>query len=369
MAPQPENRTVRTRNAFTLVELLVVIVIIALLAALLMPVLNGAYRTAMKSADAALINQISMGCEAYNQVFHEYPPSQWLPGAVPVIANAAWNAWPPPYSRPQQTITPWPDPQRPRLVGSAKLYAYLSGFNAIGCWDPTNVFTFNPAGWDSTNPMNNPCGALTSRGILVHLNPADNGTSEDKVYGPYYNPDEKGQTTTTIQWGASPAFQQRVFASRFARQAPPSPPANGVPETGAPILYYRANSAPTDLDGNGLIDSWDIYNYRDNFPITNPGAAAFLGDGRFHPLYAPSDGLTIKNTDYYPSAFTPLPTPNRYFGITKPFAKDAASTVYWPPDMTPPMPMVPNDANTYILISPGPDGEYFTADDVTNFNQ
>ena len=90
--------------------------------------------------------------------------------------------------------------------------------------------------------------------------------------------------------------------------------------------------------------SWDIYDYADNYLITDlqpstptlaPDVVA-LGDRRNHPLYAPGNGK-----------------PGPSFGITRPSAT--------------PAPAAPYNADSFILISPGPDGIYFTADDITNF--
>ena len=75
---RPLNPAAHSRPAFSLVELMIVIVIIGLLVGILIPVLSKAYKTALASADSALLAQISMGCEAYQQAFHEYPNSTWV---------------------------------------------------------------------------------------------------------------------------------------------------------------------------------------------------------------------------------------------------------------------------------------------------
>lgn len=347
----PSNRRRRiSRNGFTLAELLIVIVIIVLLVALLMPALNMAYKAAMKSADAALISQIAMGCESYHQIFNQYPPSGWSP---------AGDLWPPPPIPSTGTIA-----NVLPLTGAAKIFSALSGFQTtantaasteVSCNDPLS------ANWKY------PCGKLTFRGITVDLSSAapDYYINEDKIYGPYYNPDAKGETMTTVAWNG-PAIkenQQMVFASRFARETPPAlptMPAGGLPETGAPILYYRAAPSHTDKDLNGVIDAWDIFNYRDNFPITDAAASATNADtynnstiGTRHPLYASSNGSVDVDATIVPAQRITDPDSND-FGISRPFTSS---------------PEIPYNATSFILISPGPDGLYFTEDDVTNFRQ
>lgn len=347
MACRPTSQIRAARPAFTLVELLVVIAIIALLAAVLLPVLGRAYRLAKSSADAALIHQIAMGCEAYNQVFKQYPPSTWAETLTGYEPDDRAIAWPPPTVPATGTfggVMP--------LTGAAKAHSALSGFNAIQCWDDANVLAWNPLEWD------NPCGVLTSRGIIVDLTPGAGGDTEDKIYGPYYVPDEKATTVATITWTLTPKVedQQVAFASRFTRNSKVTPPAGGRPENGAPILYYRAATAPQDADGDG-IEPWEIYSWRDNHPITDPTDAtsgswgAYDADASTHPLYVTSDGVrpdgTLADTDGDGKA--------DIFGIARPGSYGAGATgqVY--------------NATTFILISPGPDGEYFTADDITNF--
>jgi type II secretory pathway pseudopilin PulG len=353
--PRIRSRTAQSQPAFTLVELMIVCLVIALLVGILVPVLSKAYKTALATSDAALIHQIAMGAETYHLAFTAYPPSSW------------WNTpWPPP------PIPPGPSPAAVLpLTGAAKIHAALTGFNTLV--DPTKVDAAHVVGVPCGNidPAQwlYPCGQLTSRGILVQ-DPSNTTTPSERQppYGPYYTPSQKQEGKVTVTWSSLPAAttpQQDVFTSRFERASTLPLPTNGVAETGAPILYYLANPAPTDTDGNGIIDSWDIFDYADNYMISDPGVTAFLAARSSHRLYSPSDGKTIKNTDYDPANFA-APTA-RYFGISRPFTKNPAGTVYVPGALTPPAPTMPYNADSFILISPGPDGVYFTADDITNY--
>jgi prepilin-type N-terminal cleavage/methylation domain-containing protein len=63
-----------SRQAFTLVEMLVVIVIIAILAGLLLPAINMARNAALRGRIAIEIQQIGAGIEAYKLKFTDLPP-------------------------------------------------------------------------------------------------------------------------------------------------------------------------------------------------------------------------------------------------------------------------------------------------------
>jgi len=77
----------RINGGFTLVEMLVVISIIALLAALLLPALAGARRSAEKTAELNSLRQVGVAWQLYS----EYSNNRILPGYLAPEVQAAWN--------------------------------------------------------------------------------------------------------------------------------------------------------------------------------------------------------------------------------------------------------------------------------------
>lgn len=73
-----QYRTAKMKRAFTLVELLVVLVIIGILVALLLPAINAAVVRAQEAAVSSEINGLSTALVSFNTVHGCYPPSRIL---------------------------------------------------------------------------------------------------------------------------------------------------------------------------------------------------------------------------------------------------------------------------------------------------
>jgi prepilin-type N-terminal cleavage/methylation domain-containing protein len=80
-----------SRQAFTLVEMLVVIAIIAILASLLLPVLAGAKKAAQKRQAALEIGQIAGAIQQYDSVYGRFPVSSDAQTAAAAQQTATGN--------------------------------------------------------------------------------------------------------------------------------------------------------------------------------------------------------------------------------------------------------------------------------------
>ena len=99
--------------------------------------------------------------------------------------------------------------------------------------------------------------------------------------------------------------------------------------TGMPILYYRARPSGTTHDVANPDNPQNIYNYRDNQALIALGVPGI------------------------PGATHPLIDPRRFYLNTQ--------------DRKAPSKPAPYRADSFILISAGPDGLYGTPDDICNF--
>ena len=100
---------------------------------------------------------------------------------------------------------------------------------------------------------------------------------------------------------------------------------------GMPILYYKADMSKTTHDVNDPNNPENIYNYRDNHTLLALGVPG--KPGVRHPMYE---------------------DPKIFYEITKNHEVIMTETK-------------PYRADTYILLSAGPDGLYGTPDDIANF--
>ena len=119
-------------------------------------------------------------------------------------------------------------------------------------------------------------------------------------------------------------------------------PSGEVKKAGTPILYYKANVANKEMLSRIFLDL-NIYNSRDNRLLIFLGQLSDTTKG--HALDATMfysvDKYKIIDRDIYEATGGDLTGGRRW----------------------------PHRADSYILISAGPDGEYGTEDDMTNFGK
>ena len=174
------------------------------------------------------------------------------------------------------------------------------------------------------------------------LAPAARNSSLKARKGPYLQPENANayRLERIYGQGNTGGFLEQTFVlcDVYGRQT-----ATGE-KTGMPILYYKANTAYSYHDPSIQMTARDnggnIYNYLDNETLVALGKPWQTGaDATPHELSPAAGGAG---------------TPERFYMNTK---SDKITTVDRP-----------FNADKYILISAGYDGEYGTADDICNFD-
>ena len=86
-------RSQNNRKAFTLVELLVVIVIIAILAGMLLPAVQAAREAGRRSSCANNLKQIGLAMLNFENAYKGLPPRRYGPTWTPAVANKGYCGW------------------------------------------------------------------------------------------------------------------------------------------------------------------------------------------------------------------------------------------------------------------------------------
>ena len=236
--------TMRTRSAFTLVELLTVIAIISLLIGILLPSLSSARDQAKNTKTKAFLKAVETGCELFKNEnegeFNQsngYPPSAgYLPNTFGPSSNAA-----------REDVHTAPTPSYV-MYGANWLPRMLLGKDRQGFVrrrDVPEAFKNVPEEWYEPLPS---APGLTLNEPMQRV-------------GPYINPDSVKLVKTFEVNGIAPTTgeidqnEADVMLDVFER----------------PILYYVAN--PFVAARRGQIASHDdrqraIYNFKDNEGFT-----------------------------------------------------------------------------------------------------
>ena len=341
-------RTARTRrqSAFTLVELLTVIAIIMLLIGILIPALSSARQQAKISATGGVLKSIGDGCEMFQGQFNAYPQSR---GYNPFEENnvqgngAHWLAL--------------------QLVGADRRgYVEPSLRN-----DSNNDKKIDFNDWHDWYQLESIQERDYTRvGPFVDVD-GDNVGNVQQFFDDYVGGQKIGITSSLLPddypegggTGGSTVWSNTrlpMFKDVF----------------GYPILYYRANKGAEAPFTTGTPSSNFVvgrYDQTDNLSFTGSEG----GDGRyaattpgwdlvggtttdpFHPLG--KLGYDPTNPAEWPEAksFAEFFTNGEIYDST--FHESVGGRIW------------PVRAETYVLISAGPDGYYGTADDITNFKQ
>ena len=352
------------RSAFTLIELLTVVFIISLLIGILIPSVNAARNAAKKATTATTINVIKVALEMFKndnesnfRKTNGYPPSF----AHPRISGYTFDSFEGrfPFYDPVSESSP------PVVYGAHWLPAMLMGADNLGYVRRSSVpedLRDEPWCWYPTQDVSTAC-----------TNPT---RTIDRA--PFYlDPGNTKTRATKDLPGRPPPSDVRAFPDWDLMGSLPVI----IDAFGQPILYYVANKhgRKTNMVEEMHLQDNDMYNrtamqeqgvpyyfHQDNEGFTgtvssDPAANEALLGWQFggrpggHAIGTPGDKLLpadlilVDNRDTFA----------RYIIDRKIYAALSASTASSAP-------LRPVNADTYLLISAGPDGRFGTVGDVSN---
>lgn len=343
-------RTTRFRAAgFTLVELLAVIAIIALLIAILVPTVGAVRRQTNVTATRATLQSISTGLETYRadgKLGGQYPPSRSDRGGTGT-AQLQVNS---PYST---TVNADIKISGAGLLVWAMVGADLLGTPGFRVVDPTDTTRTSWSRWTGQEPYDS--GDPTGRSALYAMYPENmanvGGQPVHARSGPYVQLD-KMKVTPRVSGTSS-----------FTVEGDPTqrPYPMFVDSFGNPILYWRADPA-----GRRFIDKSATpeiasggdrgkYHWIDNgMLLDNPSSTSLdervtlltdtSGTGRHRLNWESATGYTAGGN---------LPSPGTFANYI--LNREATAQ------------LTPHRPDSYLLVTPGPDGIYGSADDIANF--
>ena len=350
---------------FTIVELLVVIGIIGILVSLLIPAVATVRNSAKELKTRATFAATAAELETYrNATGESYPPSSSdANGATPNAFHDSLIV--------QSPYTSGSSTQTIMSTGANLLVWALAGADLLGTAGFKDV---NRDGfwWDGTHSIQD-CNQGFNGLYSLDGNQCGGNTLEPlhRRFGPYL--DIANANIVTMG-----DYAEDVLLPKNApNQSIPMPPANGDWGTlndyrqqrflldgfGFPILYYTAN-----VGASGMMVDWrqvnnpisGIYSPADNALYTGmfaygtdyvPNGGMDLGAGKNHPLRLANAPDANPNVDHW----------------SDPDWQGTFANLIWDRKVT--ARNVPVKKDSYLLISPGADALWGTADDLTNFNQ
>ena len=342
------------RAAFSLVELLTVIFIITLLIGILVPSINGARNAAKKATTGKALASIRVGLEMFKsdneadfRLTNGYPPSFAHP---PIHKDYDFRPHLGQFPfRPSESQT-----DQPVVYGAHWLPAMLIGVDSQGYVKRSSVprnLQDEPWRWYTNTALED--GRILERQSLymdvgsVRTRLTKDLPGQPPESGAYQFPDWDTMKTLPVMVDA---FDQ-------------------------PILYYvaRAHGKTTNM-------------VEDRRDVTNSYAGGDQGKGT--PFYFHEDNEGFTGTEIEEESGWDFGNREPFHGISKPGADLTAVTITdvenrdtfaryiidrkiykaieLNPDVTSTAPLRPVNADSFLLISAGPDGRYGSNDDVTN---
>ena len=296
------------RVGFTMVEMLAAVAVIAILISLIIPALTMVKKSADMAKQRAQFHSIEIALEAFSTDDGDYPESDDT-GLMP-------EAYP----------------------GAQKLAEAIIGQDGFGFHPRSELRRDGRADWDGDgNYTTNPDESVYHVDRDTEFETADENLRARR--GPYLELENVNAVTlgnlyevySTLNPDGFVLCDMFGFAQNNATNK----------RAGMPILYYRANTSNFEhYPDPGPPPVYDdcIYDYRDNERIVD--LTQLWSETVEHPMAGDS-------TIFYDNTLNPN----------------------FPPREDPYFPGRPYRAESFILLSAGPDGLYGTPDDVFNFNR
>lgn len=349
----------RPCRAFSLVELLTVIFIISLLIGILIPSLSSARTAAKKVRTTADISSIGKSLQLFKDdnerdflQTNGYPPSFVHPPIYKAEFND--NAWMGvfPFLEDESTST------GPVVYGAHWLPAMLMGVDQRGYVSKRSVpqdLRNDPSEWYSADPTGSADSALERKPL--YLEPG--GVKTLRTQDLRGRPPETGGTAFPHwdQMKTLPVFvdgfDQPILyyaANRYGREAnmvgedheEDNIYEGGNQESGPPIYFHQDNEGFTGWSDEEAGRGWD---FAGQHAIARSGAELTAAD------------IVLEDNR---KTFARFITDRTYY-------RRLLTMVEEGDDIPPATPLKPANADTFLLISAGADGQYGTNDDVTNF--